>query len=223
MRNTEHFEVDAYGEQFILEVHTENPAHEARIRWEVSNQNLSGEWGRLYLPESMPGGADQVIEKPILAFAGREPITTDGQERGSIELPQSLALQLRESLDKCGTATIHEKRICDDASRFPSSIQYRTQVSTEHLDKVRWDSNRNLMWYSPDRPQARNVSPRLVELVSRLDLYGYQIENGKLIHRTREFPSEEAASELKQFLQRAGPDSDSQSEMQSFRIDEPLE
>jgi hypothetical protein len=223
MRNTEHFKVDAHGEQFVLEIHTENPAHEARIRWEIPDRDLSGEWGRLYLPESMPGGADQVIERPILAFGGRESITTDGQERSSIELPESRALQLRELLDECGTATTHEKRICDDASQFPSSIQYRTQISTEHLDRVWWDSDRHLMWYSPDRPQTRNVSSQLTELVSRLDLYGYQIERGKLIHRTREFPSEEAASELKQFLQRAGPDSGSQSEVQSFRIDEPLE
>jgi hypothetical protein len=42
MRNTEHFEVDAHGEQFILEIHTENPAHEARIRWEISDRDLSG-------------------------------------------------------------------------------------------------------------------------------------------------------------------------------------
>lgn len=223
MRSAEQFETDTHNEQFILEIHTENPAHEARIRWEIADRDLSGKWGRLYLPESMPGGGDQVIQEPIIAFGGRESVVIDGQERRSIELSRSLALQLQESLDELGTAITDREHICDEPSRFPSSIDYQTQISTEHLDKMWWDSDRYLMWYSSDKPQAQSVPSRLAELVSRLDVYGYQIENGKLIHRIREYPSEEAVNELKQFLQRTISNSDTPSDAQPFRINKPLE
>ena len=223
MRCAEQFEVEVHGEDFILEIHTENPAHEARIRWKIVDRDLSGKWGRLYLPESMPGGGDQVIQEPILAFGGDASITVKRQERNSIELPRSLALQLQESLDRVGTATVDREHVCNDASRFPATIQYRTQVSTEHLDKTWWDSDRYLMWYSPNKPPAQNVPSRLAELISQLDVYGYQIEHGKLIHRTEEFPSEKAVDELKRSLQQAIPKSETQPDTNSYRIGESLE
>lgn len=52
------FEVESYGERFNLEIHIDNPAREPHIRWEVVGEDLSGDWGRLYLPEGMPGGID---------------------------------------------------------------------------------------------------------------------------------------------------------------------
>jgi hypothetical protein len=223
MESSKQFEADVHGKRFVLNIHTENPAHEARIRWKIPNQNLSGKWGRLYLPENMPRGGDQVIQEPTLTFGGHEPIMINGQERNSIELPRSLASGLQDSLDELGTATVDREHVCDDASRFPSTLQYRTQISTEHLDKMWWDSDRYLMWYAPEKPQAQNVPSRFAELISQLDLYGYQIEDEKLIHRTEEFPSGEAMGEFKQTLQQTMQNLDPQPDTNSHRIDSPLE
>jgi hypothetical protein len=222
MRNSEQFSVDVHGVQFVLSIHTENPAHEARIRWETINQDLSGEWGRLYLPEDMPKGADQVIQEPILAFGSRKSIAIDGKERKSIELPRSLALRLQNILDDFGTATSNADSICDGPSQFPPDIQYQTQISTQNLNKKSWDANQRIMWYAPDRPQAQSASSQFAKLVNELDVYAYQIENEKLIHRTEEYPSSEAVDELKRLLQQATPNLDEQPDTDSYRINEPL-
>lgn len=222
MRHSEQFKTEKHDERFLLEIHTDNPAHEARIRWKSAERSLSGVWGRLNLPEDMSRGADQVIREPILSFGSNKSISIAGQERRSIQLSRSLARRLQDLLDELGTASVDGEHICDDASRFPAGIQYETQISTKNLDKTRWDSDRQIMWYAPDRPPAQNPSSRFAELVSQLDVYGYQIENGELIHRTEEYPSSEAVNELQQLLQQAIPDSDEQSDADSHRIDEPL-
>lgn len=222
MRSTKQFDIGYKCERLTLEVHTENPAHEARIRWEIVDQDLSGEWGRLYLPESMPGGADQVIQEPILVFGSRESISINGHEENSIELPRSLALRLQDILNDFGTATSNTDSICDNPSRFPSDIQYKTQISTEYLNKMSWDANQRVMWYSPERPQTQAESSRFTELIEKLDVYAYQIEEDKLIHRTEEYPSGEAANEFKRLLRQAIPDSDEHHDTNSHRIHRQL-
>lgn len=222
MRTTEQFNVNVRDMRFVLSIHTRNPAHEARIQWKIPSQDLCGEWGRLYLPADMPGGADQIIQEPTLAFGSDESICINGQEQSSITLPRSLALQLQEILDDLGTATSNTGSICDEPSQFPPDIQYRTQISEKDLNKISWNEDQRIMWYSFTAPQDQNEPSRLAELLSAVDMYAYQIEDGELIHRTEEYPSSEAVDKLKQLLQQAVP-SDERLSTDSYQIDEPLE
>src|SRR5699024_8777875 len=170
------------------------------IRWKILGRDLSGKWGRLYLPENMPGGSDQNIQEPTLKFGNHRPIMLAGRKRRGIKLSQSLGLRLRESLDELGTVTVDEKHICDISSRFPATINYQTNISTEHLNKSWWESDRHLMWYAPRKSWVQNSPSQIMKLIEQLDMYGYQIENDELIHRTEEFPSDDAVNELKELF-----------------------
>ena len=217
------FEVESDGERFVLGIHTDNPAHEARIRWEAVNRGLSGKWGRLYLPEEMAGGIDQVIQEPILVFETGEAIVIDDKDLSSVELPRPLASRLQESLDEFGTAIVDSASVETNPDRFPASIEYQTRIATEHLDKAWWDSTRLIMWYAPNKPEVQNLPTRLAELISRVDLYGYQIEQENLVHRTNEIPTERAVNELKSFLEQIVPRTDMRADSGSYQIEHPLE
>lgn len=217
------FEVESYGERFNLEIHIDNPAREPRIRWETVGENLSGDWGRLYLPEGMAGGIDQVLQEPILRFEVGETIIIGGKKRTSIKLPHSLAVRLQKIIDKIETVSVDSTLVETNPNRFPSTIAYETKIATENLHKACWDPNQYVMWYAPDRPTPPKQSDRLTELISSVDLFGYQISQGELIHRANELPPKKAVRELKHFLDRTMPNTSPDDRSSSYRIEYTLE
>lgn len=149
------YEYDYGGETIQVAVHCGGDAREPRVRWQIGDQR--GDYGYVSLQSA----------EPVVRLERGETVRFEGQEVSGIPIPQEIGQKLRAEYEEQGTVVVRGDRIATDPAGFPAEIA--------GFDRVGWESDRNVMWYS----RERQSSPR-----------AYQIEHGELVFRAQEWVGE---------------------------------